>query len=67
MTKEQVAEEIGVSVNEIIHHFPRLQERLRKRGIRLIKRGSGKYASYGLGDETMSKVRFDKDDSNMYE
>ena len=57
MTKAELMAEIGCTENAIDHHFPRLQEQMKKRGITLFKRGRGKKAEYGVmrkGD-TMAK------------
>lgn len=55
---EDFAQELGVSVHYIEHHFPRIKESWRKRGIILIKNGKGKSANYGILKEGEVNVRF---------
>jgi hypothetical protein len=56
MTKEELSKFLGVSENEIIHHFPRLQEKMKKRNIILLKKGKGGNAVYGIITADLSHI-----------
>lgn len=48
MTKEELAKELEISVHYLEHHFPRICESWRKKGIELRKIGKGKKAIYSI-------------------
>lgn len=59
MTVNELAQELNVSVHYIEHHFPRIKESWRKRGIILIKNGRGKSANYGILKQGETAARFE--------
>ena len=51
MTKEEFAKELNISVRYVEHHFPKIQEHLKKAGKLAIKRGRGSKAAYYIMDK----------------
>lgn len=58
MNIKQLAEKLEVSEHYIQHHFPRIQESYKKRGILLIKIGKGRTAEYGMRKTNDCRVIF---------
>ena len=48
MKVNELAQKLQVNEHYIQHHFPRIQESYKKRGILLIKVGKGADADYGM-------------------
>lgn len=53
-----MAAELKISVHYLEHHFPRICESNRKKGIELWKIGKGKNAKYGILKKGDLEVRF---------
>ena len=58
MTREELAKELDVSEEYIKHHFKDIQNRLRRRGRRLVKIGRGSASQYGIIEEGQLEARF---------
>lgn len=58
MTREEMAAELKISVHYLEHHFPRICESNRKKGIELWKIGKGKNAKYGILKKGDLEARF---------
>ena len=60
MTKEEFAKELNVSIHYVEHHFPKIQDHLKKAGKLAIKRGRGTAAAYYIIDK--GDLKYGKDD-----
>lgn len=58
MTREEMAEELKISVHYLEHHFPRIVESYGKKNIKLLKIGKGKNAKYGILKKGDLEARF---------
>lgn len=58
MNIEEFSKEIKVSERTILHHWNDLCGRWNKRGIRLVKRGKGAAADYGIIENGAVTARF---------
>lgn len=58
MTREELAKELDISENYIKHHFKDIQNRLERRGRRLVKIGRGPASQYGIIEEGQLEARF---------
>lgn len=58
MTREELAKELDISENYIKHHFKDIQDRLKRRGRRLVKIGRGSATQYGIIEEGQLEARF---------
>ena len=56
MTKEQLAVELNLSVNEIEKNFPNIQKRMKNKGIEISKMGRGKNAEYIIQKEQLPTI-----------
>jgi hypothetical protein len=56
MNKSELSQELKVSENEVVRHWLRLVEKMKRRGIRLVKRGTN---DYGIIDSNKSAARFE--------
>lgn len=57
MTREELSAELGVSENRILRHWREVCNSYERIGIKLIKRGKGENAEYGIlkKDETVAR------------
>ena len=51
MTREEFAKTLNISVHYVEHHFPKIQDHLKKAGKLAIKRGRGSNAAYYIMDK----------------
>jgi hypothetical protein len=54
MTKEELSQELKVSINEITKHFPRLQKKMKRFGIIVLRREG----DYGYLRPDMSEAKW---------